>query len=209
MPLIETQPDAVAQIYAKSLFELAMSQGGQPKAEEFLRELEDLVDMARSNPQFGEFFASRNISAKDRDAALERMLKGRASDMVVNFLRLLNDRGRLGLITGIVTAYDRLAQHAFGRVEVDVYTASPIGPDDLVALRQKLQGVLGKDPVLHAYTDPSIIGGIRLQIADQLIDASVSTALRKLRDQLNTSGLPAVRAAADRIVRSSPSDNGH
>ena len=54
-----------------------------------------------------------------------------------------------------------------------------------------------------------MIGGVRLQIGDQLIDASVSTALRKLRDQLATRGLPAVRAAAERIIRADPSQNGH
>ncbi|MGD9689561.1 MAG: ATP synthase F1 subunit delta [Phycisphaerales bacterium] len=209
MPLIETQPDAVAQIYAQSLFDLAMQAGGQPRAEEVLAELEDIIELARSDRQFGEFLSSRIVASKDRDASLVKIFQGRASEAVVNFLRLLNSRGRLVALTGIVSAFDRLVQNSFGRVEVDVFTATPLSGDDQQALRAKLKGVLGKEPILHPYTDASIIGGIRLQIADRLIDASVSTALRKIRDQLTQNGLPAVRAATDRIMRTDPSDNGH
>jgi F-type H+-transporting ATPase subunit delta len=208
MPLIETQPDAVAQVYAQSLFDLAAQQG-QPQIESVLGELEEIVDMARADTRFGEFVSSRIVAGGDRDESLEKIFKGRVSDIVLNFLRLLNRKGRLGKITGIVAAYDRLVQNAFGRIEVDVYTPSPLSREDQDALARKLHETLGKEPVIHPYTDGSMIGGIRLQIGDQLIDASIATRLRKLRDQLATSGLPALRAAADRIIRASPSDNGH
>jgi len=91
-------------------------------------------------------------------------------------------------------------QEAFGRVEVDVYTASPISPEDLGAIRDRLQQVLGKEPIVHPYTDRSMIGGLKLQIGDQLIDASIATSLRKLRDRLNEDGLAAIRAKADRLI---------
>jgi len=212
MPLIETQPDAVAQVYAQSLFDLASDEGtsgGQARIESTLAELEDVLELARADARFGEFLASRIVSGKDRDAALVRILEGRASPLTLNFLRLLNQKGRLAIITGVVAAYDRLVQNAFGRIEVDVYSATPLSPDEVRALSDKLRGVLGREPVIHPYTDGSMIGGVRLQIGDQLIDASVSTALRKLRDQLATRGLPAVRAAAERIIRADPSQNGH
>ncbi len=209
MPLIETQPDAVAQVYAQSLFDLARDQGGQPAIESTLSELEEVIELARGDARFGEFLSSRIVGAKDRDGAMNRILEGRASPLTSNFLRLLNRKGRLGAITGIAAAYDRLVQNAFGRVEVDVYSATPLSPEDVAAIAAKLRSVLGREPVIHPYTDAAMIGGIRLQIGDQLVDASVSTALRKLREQLSQRGLPAVRSAAERIIRADPSVNGH
>jgi F0F1-type ATP synthase delta subunit len=63
-----------------------------------------------------------------------------------------------------------------------------------------LQAVLGKPPVLHAYTEPTMIGGVKLQIGDQLIDASVSAELRRMRDRLATNGAAEIRANADRMI---------
>lgn len=209
MPLVETQPDAVSQVYAQSLFTLAQEAGGQGNIESILSELEDVVEMARNDAAFGEFLASRIVSRDDRDGALVKIFQGRCSDLVLNFLRLLNRKGRLGAITGIVAAYDRTVQNAFGRIEVDVYTATPISEDERRMLADKLRAELGKEPIIHPYTDGAMLGGIKLQIGDQLIDASVSTALRKLQDQMANHGLPAIRSAAEKLFNADPRDNGH
>ena len=66
--------------------------------------------------------------------------------------------------------------------EVDVYTASPISSGELDVIRDRLKRALGKEPIVHPYTDGAMIGGLKLQIGDQLIDASIATSLRKLRD---------------------------
>ena len=113
---------------------------------------------------------------------------------------MLNAKGRLGNLAPITAAFDQLVQEAFGRVEVDVYTAAPIDADELNSIRERLQSILGKEPVVHPYVDNAMIGGLKLQIGDQLIDASVATRLRRLRDKLSGEGSAQVRAAADRLV---------
>lgn len=203
MPLIEAAPDALARVYARSLFELVRDSGGQPAIESTLGELEDLLEVARTNPQFGEFLSSRILSAERREAALQSILGGRASNLVRQFVLTLNAKGRLSRLAPIVAAFDELVQEAFGRVEVDVYTASPISPDELNAIRDRLRSVLGKEAIVHPYTDGKMLGGLKLQIGDQLIDGSIETQLRRLRDRFDTEGGPKVRAAADRIVDSS------
>jgi len=200
MPLTHTEPDALARIYATALLDLAKDAGGQPAIESTLNELEDLLDVARNEPTFGEFLASQILSADARSASLEKILAGRVSDLTRRFLLILNRKQRLGHLPAIVAALDEKVQEAFGRVEVDVYTASPISPEELGAIRDRLQQVLGKEPIVHPYTDRSMFGGLKLQIGDQLIDASIATSLRKLRDRLNEDGLAAIRAKADRLI---------
>jgi len=212
MPLTEAQPDAVANVYARALLDLAHSQGGQVAVESTLGELDDILDLARADTRFGEFFASRILAKADRDRALRTILDGRASQTVINFLLVLNRKGRLGHITGITAAYDKLVQSAFGRVEVDVYTAQPAEPDEQASLRERLRGILGKEPVLHFYTEPGMIGGIKLQIADQLVDASIATRLRKLREQMNTQGSAIIKGSAERLITADAphaADTGH
>jgi F-type H+-transporting ATPase subunit delta len=200
MPLTETKPDALAQIYATSLFELAEAEGGRDRVEEILGELQSIVELTRADRQFSEFFSSRILSKGDRDASLRRIFEGRASDLTVRFLRVLNEKDRLGHFLPIVAAYDRKVQDAFGRVEVDVFTAEPISPEALESVRTRLNAALGKEIIAHPYTDPSMIGGIRLRFGDQLIDASVAAQLRQIRERLNQRGSAEIRSRAAALL---------
>ena len=211
MPLTEAAPDALARTYAQSLFELAQAQGGQAKIEQVQGELEDVLELARSDRRFSEFLASRILPEKARGASLAKIFRGRASDLLVNFLLVLNDKGRLGHLAPIAAAFDELVQEVFGRVEVDVYTASPLAAEELESIRSRLRAVLGREPVVHPYTDGSMIGGIKFQVGDRLIDGSLSTRLRRMREMLDRDGAAAVRAKAERIIEEGlePRHNGH
>jgi F-type H+-transporting ATPase subunit delta len=209
MPLLEAQPNAVAKSYAQSLFQLAEKAGGQPRVEETLAELEAVLEIARQDARFGEFLASRVIGPTKKRPALKNILEGRVSDLAYRFIVVLNDNGRLALLPGIVAAYSQMVNNASGRTEVDVYTAAPIDAESRELLTSRLRETLGREPVLHAYVDESLIGGVRLQIGDQLIDGSVATRLRKVRQQLASKGLPKVRAAAERLFGPDPASNGH
>ncbi len=200
MPLIEKEPDALADIYATSLYQLADQAGGRGAIETTLGELEDVLEIARRDKHFSEFLASRVVPASQRAQSLDRILKGRCSDLTLRFLQVLNDKGRLSHLTAIVGAFDRQVQEKFGRIEVDVYTASPASSDELASIRQQLQQRLGREPVLHAYVDAGMIGGLKLQIGDQLIDGSVATQLRRLKDQFAQRGAAAMRAKLDRLI---------
>ena len=200
MPLIDAAPDALARTYAQSLFELTKERGGASATEQTLGELEDILELARTEPKFGEFLASLILPAKSRAASIQKILRGRAADLTVNFLLVLNEKDRLSHLPAIVAAFEQLVQESFGRVEVDVYTAAPIDQQQVSEIRARLQSVLHREPVVHAYVDESLIGGMRLQIGDQLIDASVATRLRKMREKLDGAGATQIRANADRLI---------
>ncbi len=201
MPLTHTEPDALARIYAASLFDLAKQDGGGPQAcESTLGELEDILEIARANPQFGEFLASMILSSSERKSSMQKMFQGRVSDLTYKFLQVVNEKDRLGHLPAIVAAFEQMVQQSYGRVEVDVYTAAPIDQNEIASIRTRLQSMLGKEPVIHAYTDESMIGGLRLQIGDQLIDGSVQTQLRKLREKVSSTGGAEIRAHAARLI---------
>jgi len=195
------QTDAISRVYASSLFDLASAKGGQSEIESVAGELESIVEMARGDAKFAEFLSSQILSKDKRRASLRTIFEGRCSDLVLRFLLVCNDKGRLNKLDGIAASYDELLQEHYGRVEVDVFTATGLDPKQLDALRDRLKSAIGKEPILHAYTDESLIGGMKLLIGDQLIDASVASRLRKMGDQLATSGAPAVRARSAEIFQ--------
>lgn len=208
MPLIQAPPDALANIYARSLFEMAESQGGRELLERVAGEIEDILELTRIDPQFNEFLASRILAASDRAESLRKVFGGRVSDLTLHFLLLLNDKNRLGHLVPIAGAMDQMVQEKFGRVEVDLYTPAPISPEQLREIRDRLQETLKREPIIHPYTDASMIGGIRLQIGDTLIDGSLASRLRRLKEQMMTQGLARIRAKFDDIVEQGIAEEG-
>lgn len=192
--------DALALVYASSLFELAEEAGGRAKIEEVNDELEQIIELARTDRKFGEFLHSPIIDVNARQEALRAVFNDRVTDLTLRFLLVLNRKGRLSKIEDIAASYDHLMQDSFGRVEVDVFTAGPLGDEARSEIKRMVQAALGKEPVLHSYTDPKMIGGIKLRVGDRLIDGSVASKLRRLKDDLLNEGGAAVRARFDQLI---------
>lgn len=185
--------DAVAQVYAQSLFELADEAGGLDKASEILEQLNEFVELVRETPELAAFLDSRIISATHRAESLRTMFgEGRIDDLLLRFLLVLNSKERLGHLTSIAAAFTRVHAEKMGRIDVDVYTAEPATPEQLEAVRNKIRETMDKDPILTNHVDPSVIGGIRLRIGDRLIDATVAARLRQIRAALRRAGTDAI-----------------
>lgn len=177
-----TQVNDVAKVYAQSLLELALASGGDTPAE-VGAELDALCEAARADAGFREFLASPMLDRAEREASLERILKGTASDLLLRFVLVLNRKGRLGNLLEIGDAFDQLLQERFGKIEVDVFTVQGGQlPDEVTAaVKARVKSAFGKEAVLHSYRDAAMIGGIKLRIGDQLIDGSVATRLRRMQ----------------------------
>lgn len=200
MPLIDARPDALAMIYARTLLQMAEQKGGRDVAMEVLGELEDLLETARQDQKFGEFLASRVVPMGKRGLTLQKILGGRISDLTLRFILVVNRKGRLGHLPAIVAAYDLAAQEKYGRVEVDVFTAEPIDSERSRRIQSGLAAALKKDVVIHPYVDSEMIGGVKIRVGDQFIDASVATQLSKLGDQLINDGQSKLKAQIDKII---------
>ena len=174
-----TNPTAVA--YARSMLELANERG---QADEIGREMSAIREVTDQNPTFSAFLADPGIAASERTATLDRVFRGRVSPLVMNFLGVLNNKGRLRLLGSIAEAYGNLLDEQSGKVEVDVTVAQRLSPDQLEQVRQRVSEALGKNAVVHQYVDENIIGGLVLRVEDRLIDASVKYQLEAMRERL-------------------------
>lgn len=192
--------DALAAVYAASLYELANEAGGDEKVLEVADELEQLVNLARTDKKLGEFLASPIIDVDKRGESIRKIFQDQITDLLLRFMLVLNAKGRLNHIESITAAYDAKVQKRFGRVEVNVYTPAPLGDAQRAAISDKIRAALGKEPVIHPYTEPSMIGGIKLRIGDQLIDGSVAGQLRRMKESLMNEGRDELRQRIDRMI---------
>ena len=193
MPLIDSQPDALSKIYAESLYELAEAEGGRERLEAMNGELDEVVELTRQIPELSEFMASKIVPIDARQKSIDVIFGGRVSDLLLKFLHVLNRKERLSSFLPVASAFDQLVQENFGRVEVNIYT--PIAPDaaEVDRGREMLKQAIGREPVVHVFTDPTMLGGVKVQIGDNLIDASLATRLRRMRDILTSEGSTTMR----------------
>jgi F-type H+-transporting ATPase subunit delta len=188
--------DKIASVYAKSLLEVCDKMGGNAVAQACASELEVIAEIIRSDRAFAEFLKTPIIGDAARTASLEKIVKGRVSDLVYRFVMVLADHGRGGRLADVADAFDALLQERLGRIEVDMFTVDGRADDEVIAtVKARVKEAFSKDAVLHQYADSAMI---KLRIGDQLIDGSVATQLRAMRD--------AVAARGSGAIRSRPSD---
>lgn len=195
-----THTDTLAKIYARSLFELCEEGGGRDLIHEVAEELEQVCELARSDPKFRMFLNSPLLEPAARGESLKVILSNRVTDLLMRFMLVLNDNNRLSHLQMIEAAFLQLVNEHWGRIEVDVTTAQPMDSTTRDAVIKQLHDVLGKDPVVHAHVDPELIGGVTMRIGDKLIDGSVATQLRKLEKDLQQSGSSEIREHPDRFL---------
>jgi len=168
--------------YAESVLELAEEAG---QAEAVGAELGSVAQVLEQNPTFARFLADPGISHAERDRVLgDAFGGGHASPLVWNFIRVLNVKGKLGLLPDVIAAYGDLYDEKHGKVEVDVTVARRLTVDELEQVRQRVGAALKKDAVVHQYVDESLIGGMVLRVGDRLIDGSVKGQLQAIRTQM-------------------------
>jgi F-type H+-transporting ATPase subunit delta len=197
---VEIQDDtviAVARRYAEALIDAAQKEGQADAALEELAELQS--DVLARFPRFADLLASERVPAAEKDRILRDTFEGRASGLVLRFLRVLNRNGRLGLIGPIIAEARTIWDRRNNRIPVSVRTAVPLGEDQMQALKDRLTGLVPGTPILSVSTDPSLIGGLVIQVGDHLYDASVKNRLTQLRHRLIEGKMHEIQSRRDQF----------
>jgi F-type H+-transporting ATPase subunit delta len=163
----------------------ALLGASQDQAESVVIELEELrSDLLDAQPRFANLLSSPWVPIAEKDRILTAVLEGRALPTVVNFLRVLNRHGRLGLLPAVIEQARSTLDRRLNRKPVTVRSAVPLDPAQQDALRGKLAAMLGASPVITLEVDPSLIGGLVVQVGDEVYDASIRNRLEQLRGRL-------------------------
>ncbi len=172
----------LARNYAEAIVNAAEAEG---TAEAALSDLEEIVtDIVHGQPQFMAMLRSPSLGSDDKDRILTQTFEGRALPIVVRFLRVLNRHHRLELLSSVVRRARETWDKKQNRRPVKVRSAVSLDEQQINALRDRLAGFLKATPVLTLETDPTLIGGLVVQVGDDLYDASVKSRLEQIRNRL-------------------------
>lgn len=172
---------AIADSYAQALLELSEERGN---SDEVLAELGELAAYLGKDAALADFLASPAVDEESRQAAMEKMFRNRMNDLLLDTLQVLNVKGRSSIIPTLYERYRSALERARGAVDVQVTTAVPLTDELRDRLGQTVARRTGLRPLLTEEVDPSLLGGLVVQIGDQKLDGSVSNRLRQLREAL-------------------------
>jgi F-type H+-transporting ATPase subunit delta len=172
---------SLSRRYTKALLQLAQ----ESQQEEVIgREIEQFHAAYRDSELQG-VLTNPALGLDRRNNILLQVTKiQQLSPFTVRFLSFLLARDRLKYLPQIVSCYRRLLNEARGRVEAKAVGASPLEPAMVDRLREVLRGISGKEIVLQQETDPSLIGGVLIELEGKVYDGSVRTQLEKLKQRI-------------------------
>jgi F-type H+-transporting ATPase subunit delta len=169
--------DELAEVYARSLFEVAREHARLDELREQLGQFADALD---SNRQLAVFFFSPYFSTKEKQDALGRVLDG-ADEILLNFLRLLIENHRMPVIFRARQQFEHMWERENKLLPVDITSAIELDQATTESLGKRIGERAGRKVKLAAHVDPEIIGGIVLRVGNSILDASIRNRLEQLR----------------------------
>ena len=174
-------PLRIARRYATALLRLAQETG---EHEQIYQELSWLRRILESSSELRAFLRNPIIRSEQKHAVIHQLFAERVSPLVLQFLLLLVSKRREALLPEIITAYEELYYQYTDRLPVTVRSAVPLEAALQEQLVAALQERTGKTIVPSFVVEPTLLGGIQLQIGDTVIDGTLRHALERLRRQL-------------------------
>ena len=154
----------IARMYGGSLYDLAAEEGLETR---ILDELDEAAKLIRDDPEYLRLLSTPSIPKKERCALLDEAFRGQVHLYVLNFLKILCEKGTLRELSGCARAYRIRYNQAHGILEATAISAVPLTEQQLSAL--------------HAKLDAKVLGGIRLDIEGTELDGTVQNRLASLR----------------------------
>ncbi|MEN6451125.1 MAG: ATP synthase F1 subunit delta [Thermoguttaceae bacterium] len=187
----------IAGVYAKGLL-AATEPAGQTAdvMEEFDAVMADVVDRY---PKLKAVLDSGLVLPEEKEAMLERLLGGRVSPTLLNFLKVVARHGRLDCLDAIHYEARLLHDHLRNRIPVTLTTATALSPEMVQQIMAQLRVKVGGEPILKQQIDPSLIGGAVLRIGDTIYDGSVANQLENLRQSIHQSTAHEIPSRRDRF----------
>jgi F-type H+-transporting ATPase subunit delta len=174
------EPSTVARPYAEAAFKLADESGALGKWSEMLAALALVGADARVRAAV----ADPNLSDARAAGLFLSILSGRLSGEAENFVRVLAQNGRLGLLPEIQAQFEVLKNERERVLEAEVHSAFELSSAQLAELVQRLEKKTGRKVKTQVRIDKDLIAGVRIVLGDKVIDGSARAQLGALETAL-------------------------
>lgn len=170
-----------ANRYAQSLLDLAKENGELDRVKDDMMLVRDTVAASKD---LALMLTSPIIKSEVKKKVIESIFSSSVTNLSMMFLHLLADKGRERMLEDIADAFINLYRYEKGIINAEVVSAVPMSAEwktDLAAAFAKT----GKSIEFTESVDPSLLGGLRVKVGDQLIDATLRRKLNELKQEIS------------------------
>ena len=177
----------VGAVYAEALYSLAKDEG--VNVAEIKQQLQTLEQSFAQEPAFVRLLSAPNLTKQERCGILDSSFRGKVHSYVLNFLKILTEKGYMRYFTDCSRAYRELYNQDHNILVVTAVTAVALTAAQSAKLKEKLSGITGKTVELVNKVDPACLGGVRLDYDGKRVDDTVSHRLDAIRALLKNTVL--------------------
>jgi F-type H+-transporting ATPase subunit delta len=174
--------NAAARRYAQAVFDIGKEHNTLTVWDVDLRIVRETIE---ADPSLMRVLGNPETSPAEQQQLVKRLFSTSLTPVAYNFVRLLLRNRRLTLAPQIQEAFDDMYLAEQGVAYADVTTAITLSADEEARVAASLTRFTGKTIKLRTHVDPEIIGGILARVGDQLIDGTVTSQLRQLKNRLD------------------------
>jgi F-type H+-transporting ATPase subunit delta len=172
--------EEIAQVYSRSLFDVAKQRGKLDVVREQLGQFADALERDR---ELQVFLFSPYFSSQEKKDGLRRILDG-PEPAFENFLELLVEKHRMPVLFRIRRQFEALWQDENRLLPVQITSAIELDPDTVQQIKDRIAQQTNRNVELTSEVDPDILGGIVLRVGNSILDASIKNRLETLRRQV-------------------------
>ncbi len=171
----------IGTVYGQGLYALAKEEGLE---ETVLQQLQALDAAFSQEPTFLKLLVSANMPKQERTRILDEGFRGKVHIYVLNFLKLLTEKGYIRHFSACYRAYREQYNAEQGILEVSAVAAIALTESQKERLTEKLAAITGKKIDLICKVDPAVLGGIRLSYDGKQVDGTVKGRLEAVNKAL-------------------------
>jgi ATP synthase F1 delta subunit len=172
--------EEIANVYARSLFEVARDHDVLDRVREELVEFTDALDESHDLRVF--FFSPYFTSQEKRDG-IDQILDD-ADEHFTRFLGLLAEKHRMPIVYRVRTAFEELWADENRLLEASVTSAVELDESVVRRIGEQIEQQTGRRVDLTSEVDPDVLGGLVVRVGNTIMDASVRSRLERLRRQV-------------------------
>jgi F-type H+-transporting ATPase subunit delta len=146
-----------------------------------------LLNLLKESSELQQFLGNPVIKAADKKAVLQQVMGEQVHPYLMNFLKLLVDRGRIIFLEGICKQYQALLRELNQTVLAEVSSAVELTDAQKQTVREKVMAMTNAQQVeLDTQIEPELIGGVIIKVGSQVVDASLRGQLRRIGMRLSS-----------------------
>ena len=172
--------EEIAQVYARSLFEVAEE---HDKLDEVRDQIGQFADALGESRDLQTFFFSPYFSTEEKKQGLTSALEG-ADPVVENFLALLIENHRMPVLFRVRREFDQMWRDVNKLLPVQITSAVELEKAVTQQIGDEIGRQTGRTVELTSTVDPDVLGGLIVRVGNSILDASIRTRLERLRKQV-------------------------